>query len=543
MNKFDDFWQALQIVNEINKEYPEHAISLEDRDTIECIINARDRVTPLVVNDLDCNEIFVFGSDTHGYHNGRASKTAVEEFGAEEGNGTGPQGRSYAIPTTNKSDANDRRIRTRTIDEIRESVNEFLVHAQMNKEQTFYVTRIGAGYAGFTDQEIAPLFRQSLTMKNIYLPQSFLNVLFRIEPSFANPSEMLPSDSTDVKSFRKLLDMQLSMYQAWLRKNYDFKSENNNLYIIDRVERLSSGISKAVDLIYRGLPGPAYVALQTALEQKDSKKNILWSLPLKPVEEGLSFYRMRKEEDNWEKKKVDKSGMFHIPYSLRHIVTTQRYSVPGYPSLYLGKHVFGCWEELGRPNLNTCLVSRLENQEDFCVADVSIPEMSAWYDESGSIKSCFDNEALIMLFPLIIACTFKSFNPKATFKPEYIIPQLLLQYVKEKAYRDSKGNEKKMIYGIEYTSVNIPKRKQDGQGSSIDPSLYKNYVIPVININNKNERCSRLCSLFKISNPVYEEYELIESQYSGSEQEYYKTNLGKIEMVLSERDVEKIEEK
>lgn len=42
---------------------------------------------------------------------------------------------------------------------------------------TFLVTRIGCGIAGFTDEEIAPLFAGALGIRNIYLPSSFWKVI------------------------------------------------------------------------------------------------------------------------------------------------------------------------------------------------------------------------------------------------------------------------------------------------------------------------------------------------------------------------------
>ena len=42
---------------------------------------------------------------------------------------------------------------------------------------TFLVTRIGCGIAGFSDDEIAPLFREAIDVENIILPQEFAELL------------------------------------------------------------------------------------------------------------------------------------------------------------------------------------------------------------------------------------------------------------------------------------------------------------------------------------------------------------------------------
>lgn len=544
-DRFDDFWKAIaiatgQCLNGEQQSNDNLSVKTLSKTDIETILGAKDRVTPMYISELDSNEIFVFGSDKSGIHRGRASLIAKNEFGAHR-LGEGASGQAYAIPTTNRRKKIEGR--TRTIEEVVGSVNKFIKHAKDHPEQTFYVTRIGAGYAGFSDQEIAPMFREALKLKNVYLPQSFLNVLFDIKPSFATPSEMVPSQPTEVKSFRQELDMQLSLYQTWLRDNYTFSKNNKNLWIIDCVERLSSGLSKAVDLMYRGLPSEAYKALQESLELKNKKGKeeiLLWELQFEEVEDGNYFYRMRNEKDSWSKKQVGKKDMFHIPYSLRHIVKTQRYSVPGYPSLYLGKHVYACWEELGRPNISDCLFSILINDKPFKRVNLTIPNPSTWKvaDKNKPINKELQNQ--IILFPLIIACTFKTKRQDAFFKPEYIVPQLLLQYVKEKAFKVNRENKKngtkeRVIYGIEYTSVNIPSVENNKNKAFEEYSeQYTNYVIPVINI--KNEHCEELCNMFRISDPVCQEYELIETTGPDKTSPHTKSSLDKIEITLLGKD-------
>lgn len=537
-DKFDDIGESVKIAFEHPSEdcdVNSVAFSTIKKEEVQAILDARNRVTPMVVSELDSGEVFVFGSDVSGSHEGRASKLAMDEFGAVKGQGEGLFGRSYAIPTTDYKRGTWKFGRCNNIsvseEELKESVMRFLDVAKSHPELTFYVTRIGAGYAGFREDVVAGMFKPALKLKNVFLPQSFLNRYFNIKPLFANPSQMVPSTAASSKSFRHDLDVQLHMYQAWLRSHFEINPNDGSLTIMDCVERLCNGISMAVDLMYRGLPGKAYEALQSSLVQK-RKARIIWKMKFSKINKDCSFYRMRVENDNWEKKRVDKNGMFHIPYSLRHIISTQRFSVPGYPSLYLAEHVYGCWEELGRPNLNNCLVSRFQNQSAFKVVDISIPDESIW----SSGKSMSELKNMIILFPLIIACTFKTRTPKAAFKPEYIIPQLLLQYVKETAYVENKKKEsdKRVIYGIKYTSVNISLNSEMNNSDSLTAEHFLNYVIPVIDI--KNERCSRLCSTFKLTEPVCEEYELMEPENSSSQDEYFRSNLGKIEQVLKCRE-------
>ncbi len=125
-----------------------------------------DRITPQHIDNLESNEIFVFGSNLSGAHGGGAAAMAVRKFGAVWGQGVGLQGQSYAIPTMHGG-----------TDVIKPYVDEFVEFATLHPEMRFLVTSIGCGIAGFTPEEIAPLFSGALNLENVTLPQLFWNVL------------------------------------------------------------------------------------------------------------------------------------------------------------------------------------------------------------------------------------------------------------------------------------------------------------------------------------------------------------------------------
>jgi hypothetical protein len=128
----------------------------------------RTQFTPEYITELKENEIFVFGSNLHGMHGGGAARIAYEEFGAIWGQGVGLQGQSYGIPTMHGG-----------VDVIKPYVDEFVNFAKSHPELKFLVTRIGCGIAGFTDEEIAPLFKDAIEIENIYLPKSFYYVIVK----------------------------------------------------------------------------------------------------------------------------------------------------------------------------------------------------------------------------------------------------------------------------------------------------------------------------------------------------------------------------
>ncbi len=124
--------------------------------------------TPEFIMHLKPSEIFVFGSNLRGMHGGGAAHVAYERFGAVWGQGVGLQGQSYAIPTMHGD-----------VESIKPYVDEFIKFACECDKNTFYVTRIGCGIAGFTDEEIAPLFDKAYDLDNVRLPKSFIEVIER----------------------------------------------------------------------------------------------------------------------------------------------------------------------------------------------------------------------------------------------------------------------------------------------------------------------------------------------------------------------------
>ena len=126
------------------------------------------RITPSWVIQLDRNQIFVFGSNTRGIHDGGASFTAVQYFGAIVGQPEGPQGQSYAIPTDGAS-----------LSDIQASVNNLIVYAKAHPHLTFLVTEIGCGTAGYHPMEIGPMFMDAVSVPNIYLPKLFWKHLIK----------------------------------------------------------------------------------------------------------------------------------------------------------------------------------------------------------------------------------------------------------------------------------------------------------------------------------------------------------------------------
>ena len=124
------------------------------------------RVTPNHIKALKPGQVFVFGSNGMGAHGGGAALAAVKHFGAVMGQAEGMQGNSYAI---NSMDG---------LKVLQEQAERFIHYAKEHPERTFLVTAIGCGIAGYTPEQVAPLFVKAVDVENIWLPKSFWDELF-----------------------------------------------------------------------------------------------------------------------------------------------------------------------------------------------------------------------------------------------------------------------------------------------------------------------------------------------------------------------------
>lgn len=113
------------------------------------------------------DEIFVFGSNLSGIHGAGAARFAYLNYGAQYGIGIGHVGNSYAIPTK------DETINTLPLSRINEYVDKFIMYAVSNPDLIFKLTPIGCGLAGYSESDIAPMFKY--VPNNIILPQSFID--------------------------------------------------------------------------------------------------------------------------------------------------------------------------------------------------------------------------------------------------------------------------------------------------------------------------------------------------------------------------------
>lgn len=161
----------------------------------------------------------------------------------------------------------------------------------------------------------------------------------------------------------------------------------------------------------------------------------------------VQFFRARLSENVVEFSSED---MLHIPFNKRHIVKSERFSIPGLPCLYLGNSSYACWVEMGCPADHRFNVAPilLDNTQKVLNLTVSISALYA-FNESENTLSESENEnyviSLLKLFVLTLCTSYKVEETNRNFKSEYILPQMLMLACK-----------RRKLDGITYYSKQIP---------------------------------------------------------------------------------------
>jgi hypothetical protein len=276
-----------------------------------------------------------------------------------------------------------------------------------------------------------------------------------------------------------------AIYKNYLKTINKFNGNIKNGLTLNlkEIEKECSLILKALELYLNGFPSQAFMEVKKCL----TNLNKLELLEIQQGDYGSGrneLYRIRTAAN----KSLKKEELFHVPFQLREKVATQRYSIPGLPCLYLADSTFVCWEELGRPDISNIHVSKF---------DLSKSKFKLLYLNNNTDqmrKRCFNSNKdgiyinqlvkYLSYWPLLAACSVIVDKPAEVFKPEYIIPQLVLQWVV------LDGN----LDGIQYRSNRV-------KSSSHNIGTFSNIVIPVKRSADRGF-CSILSKRIKMTNPI-----------------------------------------
>lgn len=269
----------------------------------------------------------------------------------------------------------------------------------------------------------------------------------------------------------------LQLLQELDREGYKFLEDSEST-IVDRIEYLYNSVLRSISYFFKGDYSESRdIIYETFFDYFNSQR-----VPLraKSINSGASFFRIR-ENDTYNV--FERKEMFHIPFDKRELTSNQRFSMSGYPCLYLNQSIYGCWEELHRPNIDQCNIVHIKNVKPLKLINLSMPKLD--------LRTISKNDIYSIVLSLV--CNLKVDKPNAPFKPEYIIPQNVLNCLIK---RNSKRRAT-IYHGIKYTSTIYGSK----QCIFNDRTLFENYVFP-IQENKKVGLCKGLCNMFEISNPT-----------------------------------------
>lgn len=289
---------------------------------------------------------------------------------------------------------------------------------------------------------------------------------------------------------------------------------------LDDITLVCSLLKKTVKHYLNGFPSKAYQSFEHVMcllmrkPLKIYQKSIIEQFEglngLYENDDELKLFRVVTVDDN---RPYSRERVFHTPYNLRSKVSTCRYSIAGYPSLYLGTSLALCCEEIQinlHQNFALASLFKLERNFEYTNTNIRVIELGVKPQDFLNIEHSNERHnrrisnhllndsnirsAYLLWYPLIAACSYIRTNKKDPFAAEYIIPQLLMQWVRSEidSARDSDYDQ---LVGIRYFSCASVKASDMGF----------NYVFPT---SGKQESvalpyCCVLAKSFRLTNPVY----------------------------------------
>lgn len=246
----------------------------------------------------------------------------------------------------------------------------------------------------------------------------------RISPPFEIPEGM---------SYYDTLNNTLSNYIDYLHMSVFNKYLSENDFLI--FDEIKETILLIIRLYLSGQSGESY----KSFESLTNKISDDWTDLKYTINNDNSFIRIRTTTDSLNKR----NDMFHVPFDKRQLISKQRFSIEGYPCLYLAGCAYTAWLELNRPQFNTIWASSFRPTKEIDLLDLSF---TIDYLENNCVNYKIHYlKSLIRLYFLVISTSYRVKYPCAHFHEEYIISGLLLQWI----------SLRKQFIGIRYLSTKL----------------------------------------------------------------------------------------
>lgn len=273
--------------------------------------------------------------------------------------------------------------------------------------------------------------------------------------------------------FRKGLKFKFQVLEESLAKHLDVKYKKE-------LNMICKALLEVLDSYYNGQPKKAF-------EQFDRKigcvlLNSSYFSNKRIHNQNFTLFRIRSMT---ETQLIGKRELFHIPFNQRRKISPSRYSIQGYPSLYLSESIDDCRMETKVDKYKPGYVAsfRFREVDRVRILDLSIKPHDL-KEKVNIYESIID---YIMLYPIIAACSVKTLIDSSSFYPEYGISQLLLQWL-----RNINSNDN-VVIGIKYFT-----------SRSVDPKIEgHNFVLATRYIDGTSDYCPILSNGLMMTEPIF----------------------------------------
>src|SRR5579871_1938235 len=193
-----------------------------------------------------------------------------------------------------------------------------------------------------------------------------------LDDLFFLPAVRLPLTRPDNSPLDAFLKDVFKQYVSALDDLTDSNSISDELKRSRQtIREVAAKLVKAVETYLQGFPHAGYKHVKSAITKLGDSLN---GLKLQvgdrdPIRKFEKLYRIRHVERAGYLDNLDRRAIFHMPFELRHKVSSNRYSISGLPCLYLGGSLWVCWEELQRPDFHSLQVARFRYAEPINLLD------------------------------------------------------------------------------------------------------------------------------------------------------------------------------
>ena len=287
-------------------------------------------------------------------------------------------------------------------------------------------------------------------------------------------------------SYYKELYRLLNLYRSLL-KRFTLNKENvlyEDAQISGYIKNQIPKLNHLFDYYSKGKLAEFDKFAASLFNTQSNRVSVSAYFPQTNIEKDSFWYRARKPE---MENKFLREELYHVPFQKRGIVGNDRFSINGFPCLYLG-NTLKC-VDVETPPSAIKAVSCFKTMQEINVYDFTF----------FSLKDKSDNTRIInnlLSYPFKIAASIplktedKGKEGKGDkYIPEYVIPQLLLHWT-IKNRRDEKPK------GILYSST----KAITGKFKSSEFSNYLNLVLPTFFIKDRG-LCSHLNTYFQLTEP------------------------------------------